>query len=111
MVIENSGESKMQVLAYATRAISGIYTSFGKTMQTDSYREVEAAIWPEDKAIGFQGHPELGGLPEYTRWCTEHIQKFLNSLKDEEPKHFKGKPVKDVKDVNFLSNSVKEQIG
>lgn len=66
MVIENDD---MQVLAYAEKPGHGReYLTYSKHTTDPTHRDVEAAIYPSISAIAVQGHPEVGGYPEYSAW-------------------------------------------
>ena len=39
--------------------------------------DVEAFWYEQTLSLGFQGHPEYQGYPEYTEWCLEKISHFI----------------------------------
>lgn len=44
----------------------------------DDYKEPEVVYYPKINAMGIQGHPEMGGMPQETRsWLIEQIKKEL----------------------------------
>ena len=44
----------------------------------DSYKEPEVVHYPNIGAMGIQGHPEMGGMPQETRnWLIEQIKSHL----------------------------------
>lgn len=43
--------------------------------------DIEAYYYRDTGCLGFQGHPEYSGYPQYTKWCLQKIQEFfVNSL-------------------------------
>jgi gamma-glutamyl-gamma-aminobutyrate hydrolase PuuD len=76
MVIE---DDDMIPLAYAEQKGHGrSYHTFSKLRTDPTHNDLEAAIFPNIGAIGVQGHPEVGGYPEYSAWCLEQVKSFLN---------------------------------
>jgi len=65
-------------LAYAEEKGHGhTYKAASKTLMSPDELDLEAAVYPNIKAIAVQGHPEVGGYPEYSSWCLTQIKDFL----------------------------------
>lgn len=66
-------------LAYAETPGHGrTYLTYSKEMTDPQHRDLEAAIYSNIDSIGVQGHPEVGGYPEYSAWCLTKIDEFLD---------------------------------
>lgn len=39
--------------------------------------DVEAFWYEDTMCLGFQGHPEYSGYPEYTEWCMKQIEHYI----------------------------------
>ena len=66
-------------LAYATGRASR-YQAASHELASDRHDDLEAAVYPAINAIAVQGHPEVGGLPEYTAWCLSKVEEFIYEL-------------------------------
>ena len=74
----------MFAIAYAVEKTASRYQTQLVVLQDSKHRDLEAAVYPESLCIAFQGHPELGDLPEYTNWCLERVEEFLFGLEYQE---------------------------
>lgn len=81
MCIEND---KLIPLAYAVPGTtrSSIYETAEKALHTDTHKDLEAAVYLEQRAIAVQGHPEICYGNTYTKWCLNRILDFLAELSD-----------------------------
>ena len=57
---------------------SGRYAVYGKETLDAKHRDLEAAIFPNINAFAVQGHPEVGGYPEFTIWFLNQVRDFLD---------------------------------
>lgn len=95
MVIE---DDSMFPIAYAqTKGHGRSYSSFGKILNDPAHLDCEAAIYPNINAVCVQGHPEVGGYVDYTIWCLNQIDIFLND------KYVMGQNTKPITEVPFLN--------
>lgn len=80
------------------------YEGCNQTMSWKNHEDLEAAVYPDLTAIAVQGHPEVGGYPEYSAWCLSQIGEFL------EQKYLIGHGSKARETINpdlpFLNRSV-----
>lgn len=68
-------------IAYAEEKGRGSdYQQYGKTTSWDRHRDLEAAAYFSIGAIAVQGHPEVGGYPEYSAWCMTLIKDYLSEF-------------------------------
>jgi anthranilate/para-aminobenzoate synthase component II len=58
-------------------AWSCTYVTPAKTITDARHLDLEAAVWSNIDALGVQGHPEVGGYPEYSAWCMQQIKEYL----------------------------------
>lgn len=72
-------DDKMFPVAHAI-GVAGRYCLPGKQIKTDSHRDLEAAVYPNIRAFAVQGHPEVGGYPDYTDWCLRNFQTFMEEM-------------------------------
>lgn len=75
---------KIIPLAYAKSGTtrSSVYETYDKAVYTDSHKDLEAAVYLEQRAIGVQGHPEIVVGSRYSIWCLNRILDFLAELAD-----------------------------
>ena len=106
MCIENDNTF---ALAYAFHPHDTVrkYQEYGKIMETDTHNDLEAAVWMNINAIGFQGHPELGNLPLYTSWCLQQIKDFLYEL-DRMNGEANGNFESEIDGETLIANFIKE---
>jgi len=69
-------------------------------LETNDHLDLEAAVYPNIRALAVQGHPEVGGYPEFTVWCLDQLVEWF------ENKFEMGANTKPLKDVPFLNNGV-----
>lgn len=55
-------------------------TTFTNT--SGKHQDCEAFFYRDTCCLGFQGHPEYPGYPEYTQWCMQMIEDWINSNAD-----------------------------
>jgi len=66
-------------LAYAEqKGLGSHYLTYAKHTTDPTHDDLEAAVYPDINAIAVQGHPEVGGYPEYSAWCLTQIDQFMN---------------------------------
>jgi hypothetical protein len=41
--------------------------------------DIEAFFYPETACLGFQGHPEYAGFPDYTKWVLKTIEDYIST--------------------------------
>lgn len=70
-------EDGKQIPVALSYGISKLYRGPGITLFDDRKRELEAAFYPEVRAFGVQGHPEVGGYDRFTQWSLEHVERLL----------------------------------
>lgn len=63
------------------------YRCQGQQHKDPDHNDLEAAIYPKTRSIGFQGHPEIGGFEDYTRWCMTKIESYMEALDDLDDKN------------------------
>lgn len=76
-----------------------------RTFSTDTNLDLEAAAYPNIRAIAVQGHPEVGGYPEFTIWALNELKYFLdNDCKVGSGAN--GVAPKPISDVPFINTGV-----
>lgn len=89
-------------IAYAAvKGYGEYYVTHSKEVHDPNHNDLEGAIYPNINAIAVQGHPEVGGYPEYTIWCLNRIAEYLDE------KFVMGSNSKQMKDVEFIKQSAK----
>lgn len=68
----------MEGVADEVSAWSGVYATPSKTITDPNHLDLEAGVYPAINAIAVQGHPEIGGYPDFTAWCLEQIDEFVH---------------------------------
>jgi gamma-glutamyl-gamma-aminobutyrate hydrolase PuuD len=88
-------------LAFAAQAGLGArYSNQNKTLESNAHRDLEAAVYPNIRAIAVQGHPEVGGYPEYTMWCLNEVKNFVEN-------GFFADNLKPISEVEFIKKEIK----
>jgi gamma-glutamyl-gamma-aminobutyrate hydrolase PuuD len=65
----------MEVIATAAR--SHVRHSDPDTKEEGSHADIEVFYFRDHAIVGFQGHPEYRGYPQYTKWCLDTIQELV----------------------------------
>lgn len=80
MCVENE---KCIPLAYAVPGTtqSAVYEGHGYAVHDPKHKDLEAAVYLEQRAIGVQGHPEIDGESPYVKWCLNRVLDLLFELK------------------------------
>jgi gamma-glutamyl-gamma-aminobutyrate hydrolase PuuD len=74
----------IRVLATSSNATNRLMWEKDNTYSNSTGRkaDVEAFFYRDTCTLGFQGHPEYSGYPEYTEWCMQMVEDWITSNPD-----------------------------